>query len=131
MLDARNRRRSPAAPALRLTAVLRVRVRDVLILARDCWRRWVRRRPVGLHQLDVAEPAADLFVPRDLHDRTYGALPSPPGSATAAAGFRPGLLGQAPTGCCQAGPSSPDVDGNAARAPPPPSESVIDSAPRA
>ena len=56
VLDARSRRRSPR------TAVLRVRVRDVLIrvLARGGGRRWVRLRPVGLvRRLDVAEPAVD------------------------------------------------------------------------
>ena len=48
--DRRRRRRG-----LPVTTVFRVRVRDVLILARGCGRRWVRRR--------VAEPAADLVVP--------------------------------------------------------------------
>ena len=60
--DARNRLRSPVAPAR--TAILRVRVWDLLILARGGGLRWVWRRPVGLvRSLDVAEPAADLLVP--------------------------------------------------------------------
>ena len=46
------------------TAVLRVRVRDVLILARCCGRCWARQWPVELvRRLDVAEPAVDLLMP--------------------------------------------------------------------
>ena len=57
VLDAGNRRRSPAAVR---TAVLRVRVRDILILARGGGRR--RVRPVG--RVRRLEPAAGLLIPR-------------------------------------------------------------------
>ena len=58
VLDAGNQRRSPAAPVR--TAVVRVRVRDILILARGGERR--RVRPVGC--VRRLEPAADLLMPR-------------------------------------------------------------------
>ena len=60
VLDAGNRRRSPAAPVRTAVLRVRVRVRDILILARGGGRR--RVRPVG--RVRRLEPAADLLMPR-------------------------------------------------------------------